>query len=79
MPEPSYHSWPAGMNMPVPVDVIRAAVACLLIAHDAQDARRICLQHIYNNHRNATAKDSQTPRPGHLPRGLKGCASCLGS
>jgi hypothetical protein len=51
------------MNMPVPVDVIRAAVACLLIAHDAQDARRICLQHINNNHRNATAKDSQTHAP----------------
>jgi len=56
----------------VPVDVIRAAVACLLIAHDAQDARRICLQHINNNHRNATAKDSQTPRPGPLPCGLRG-------
>ena len=46
------------MNMPVPVGVIRAAVASLLIAHDAQDARRIRLQHLNNNHPNATAKHS---------------------
>jgi hypothetical protein len=67
------------MNMPVPVGVIRAAAARLLIAHDAQDARRICLQHINNNHRNATAKDSQTPRPGPVPRELKERVSCLRS
>jgi hypothetical protein len=54
------------MNMPV--GVIRAAVASLRIAHDAQDARRIRLQHIDNNHSNVTAKDSQTPMPPALPR-----------
>ena len=64
MPEPFDHSWPAGMNMPVPVGVIGAAVASLRIAHDAQDARRIRLQHLNNNHANATAKDSQPPCPG---------------
>ena len=68
MPKPSDHSWPAGMNMPLPVGVTRAAVASLLIAHDAQDARRIRLQHIGNNHANVTAKDSQTPMPRALPR-----------
>ena len=45
------------MNMPVPVGMIQAAVATLLIGHDAQDARRIRLQHIGNNHANVTAKD----------------------
>ena len=64
VPEPVKHPGPAGMNMPVPVGVIRAAVANLLIGHDAQDARRIRLPHIDNNHPNATAKDSQTPCPG---------------
>jgi hypothetical protein len=44
--------------------VIRAAAASLLIGHDAQDVRRIRLQHIDNNHSNAGAKDSQTPCPG---------------
>ena len=53
------------MNMPAPVGVIWAAVASLLIAHDAQDARRIRLQHIDNNHSTVTAKDSQTPCPRH--------------
>jgi len=60
------------MNMPVPVDVIRAAVARLLVAHDAQDARRICLQHTNNNHRNATAKDSQAPPRRHCRVGSGG-------
>jgi hypothetical protein len=64
MPEPSYHSWPAGVNMPVRVSVILAAVPRLLIAHDAQDARRTRLQHINNNHLDATAKNWQTPGPG---------------
>ena len=45
MPKPSDHSRPAGMNMPVLVAVTRAAMASLRIAHDAQDARRIGLQH----------------------------------
>ncbi len=61
MPEPFDHSWAAGMSVPVPVGVIGAAVVSLLIAHDAQDAQRIRLQHINNNHSNVTAKDSQTP------------------
>ena len=52
------------MNVPVPVAVIQAAVTSLRIAHDAQDARRIRLQHIDNNHSNVTAKDPQTPCPG---------------
>jgi LuxR family maltose regulon positive regulatory protein len=71
MPKPSDHSWPAGMTMtmPVPVGVIRAAMATLLIAHDAQDARRISLQHLSNNHPNATAKDSQSPCPGIAAHG----------
>jgi hypothetical protein len=33
----------------------------LRMAHDAQDARRTGLQHIDNNHLNATAKHWQTP------------------
>jgi hypothetical protein len=49
------------MNLPVPMGVIRAAVPSLLIAHDAQDARRTRLQHINNNHPGATAKHSQPP------------------
>ena len=75
MPEPSGHSWPAGMNVPVPVGVIQAAVASLLIAHNAQDARGIRLQHLNNNHPDATAKDSQPPAPGtaaHGPARLDG-------
>jgi hypothetical protein len=52
------------MNMPVPVSVTRAAMASPLIAHDAQDARKIRLQHINNNHSGATAKHSQTLCPG---------------
>ena len=51
------------MKMPVPVGVTRAAAPSLRIAHDAQDARRIRLQHINNNHSNVTAKDPQTPCP----------------
>ena len=56
MPKPLDHSWPAGMNMAV--GVIRA-VASLPIAHNAQNARRTRLQHINNNHPDATAKDPQ--------------------
>jgi len=62
------------MNMPVPVGVIRA-VASLLIGHDAQDARRIRLQHIDNNHSNVTAKESQTPCPRRCRTGGHGPAS----
>jgi hypothetical protein len=64
MPKPVEHSRPAGMNMSVPVGVIQGPVPSLQIAHDAQDARRIRLQHINNNHPNAIAKHSQTP-PRH--------------
>jgi len=56
MPKPFDHSWPAGMNMAV--GVIRA-VTSPLIAHNAQNARRTGLQHINNNHPDATAKDPQ--------------------
>jgi hypothetical protein len=38
VPEPVKHPGPTGMNVPVPVGVTRAAVARLLIAHNAQDA-----------------------------------------
>ena len=58
------------MNMPMAVGVTWAAVASPLIAHNAQDARRIRLQHINNNHPDATAKDSQAP--------LAGIAAALG-
>ena len=68
MPKPADHPRPAGMNMPVPVDVIRGAVPSLLITHHAQDARKIRLQHIDNNHPDATAKHTQTPDPA-LTRG----------
>jgi hypothetical protein len=34
MPNPSDHSWAPGMNLPVPMGVIRAAVPSLLIAHE---------------------------------------------
>jgi hypothetical protein len=67
MPKPFDHSWPADVNMPVPVEMIWAAVPNLLIAHDAQNARRIGLQHINNNHPSATAKDSQAPCPTTCP------------
>ena len=73
MPKPFDHSWPAGMNMPVPVGVIRAAVASLLIAHDAQDARTIRLQHIDNNHPDATANNSQPTISRHSPGGRCQC------
>jgi len=63
VPKPAKHPRPAGMKMPVPVGVTRAAAPSLRIAHDAQDARRIRLQHINNNHSNVTAKDPQTPCP----------------
>ena len=59
MPKTPDGSWPAGMAMLVRVDVTRAARAQLRIAHDAQHARQIRLQHIDNNHQNATANDSQ--------------------
>jgi hypothetical protein len=60
MPKQADHPWSAGVNMPVLVGVFRAAVASLLVAHDAQDARKIRLQHIDNNHPGAPAKRSQT-------------------
>ena len=65
MPQPVNHSWPAGMIMPMrlPVLVDVTGRARLRIAHDAQDARQTRLQHIDNNHPDATAKHSQTPRP----------------
>jgi hypothetical protein len=62
MPELSDYSWPTGMNVAVPVGVIRAAMPSMRIAHDAQDARRTGLQHIDNNYPGATARDWQTPK-----------------
>jgi hypothetical protein len=58
MPKTSDYSRPAGMNMPVPVDVIWAAAARLLVAHDAQDAPKISLQHLNNYHPDAIAEHS---------------------
>jgi len=49
--------------MPALVDVTRDGPARLRIPHGAQDARKTGLQHINNNHANATAKHSQTPGP----------------
>jgi hypothetical protein len=57
------------MIMPVPVDVTRATGARLGIAHDAQDARTIRLQHIDNNHPDATANNPQPLCPGTDPGG----------
>ena len=57
MPQPVDHSWPAGMVMHVHVAVAGTGWAKLRIAHSAQDARKNGLQHINNNHPNATAKD----------------------
>ena len=70
MPETPDDSWPAGMGMLVRVGVTRAARAQLRIAHDAQDVRRTSLQHIDNNHPDATANHSQmimrySPSPAH--------------
>jgi hypothetical protein len=54
------------MVMPVlmPVGMAWGGRAQLRIAHDAQNARRIRLQHIHNNHHKAVAKGSQNPLPG---------------
>jgi hypothetical protein len=52
--------------------VTRAAMANPLTAHDAQNARRTGLQHINNNHPNATAKDWQTPCLGTGAHGRTG-------
>ena len=54
MPKPVQRCWSVGMTM-----ALRVAVASLAFAHDAQDARRIRLQHLDNNHQDATAKHSQ--------------------
>jgi hypothetical protein len=62
MPQAADHPWTAGMVMPVHVAVtVRAQVP---ITHNPQDARKTGLQHIENNHPNATAKHSQIPSPG---------------
>jgi hypothetical protein len=59
--------------------VIRAAVPSLWIAHDAQDARRIGLQHLDNNHSDATAKDSPAwmPWDEHRPWPYACVFSCV--
>jgi len=69
MPEPVDHSWPAAMPMPMPMPMPMVMVmpvgvtwAGLRIAHEAQDARRIRLQHVNNNHPGAVAKDSQNSK-----------------
>ncbi len=67
MPKPVDHPWLADMVMPAHVDVTRAGRSQLRIAHDTQDPRQTSLQHINNNHTNATAKGSQTPCPRRRP------------
>lgn len=73
MPEPFDQSRPAGIVMPMlmPVGMARGGRAQPRIAHDAQNARRIRLQHIHNNHPNAVAKGSQNSMslPLHTPAG----------
>src|SRR5215467_1512113 len=66
MPEPPNHSWLAGMPMPMlmPGGMTRAE---LRIAHDAQNGRRIGLQHISSKQLNAIAKDSQNSMLLALP------------
>src|SRR6266566_7641926 len=48
------------MPMPMHVGVTGAAITRVRISHNAQNARAIGLQHIENNHPNATARDSQS-------------------
>jgi hypothetical protein len=50
-------------------------VAGVRIPHDAQDGRRIRLQHINNNHPHATAKGSQVTEQFRSSRG--GCRSLM--
>jgi len=52
-------SWPDGRTVLARVEVTRAARTRRGIAHSAQDARKIRLQHINNSHPNATANDPQ--------------------
>jgi hypothetical protein len=70
--KPVTYSWLAGVTMPVPVDGTLADGASLRSAHNAQDARRTGLQHINNNHPDATAKD---PQPSGVKYGCGGTAS----
>ena len=49
----------------MPMGVTRAALANRRNVHGAQNARRIALQHLNNNHPGATAKDSQAPLARH--------------
>jgi hypothetical protein len=53
------------MVMHVHVAVAGTGWAKLRIAHNAQDARKNGLQHINNNHPNATAKEPQSRSAGH--------------
>ncbi len=72
MPKPVDQSWPAGMVVPVPMPVDVTGRARLRIAHDAQHARNTGLQHLDNNHPDATAKGSQTPYPRRAAHGEAG-------
>lgn len=62
VPEPFKHPRLAGTTVVVPVimNVTLTSQACRRIAHDAQDARTIFLQHIDNNQANAIANDPQS-------------------
>jgi hypothetical protein len=46
-------------GMPARMDVTRAGRVRVRIAHNAQDAGKIRLQHLDNNHPDARAKDPQ--------------------
>jgi hypothetical protein len=51
--------------------VARPGGACLRIAHDAQNARAIRLQHIDNSHPHATANNPQPTLTGTVPGGVR--------
>jgi len=61
------------MDVAVPMGMIQAAVASVRIPHEAQDGRRIWLQHINNNHPHATAKGSQVTEQLRSSRGRGRC------
>ena len=60
------------------VDMTKADGASLRIAHNVQDARTIRLQHINNNHLDATAKGPQSTMSQHCTHGPSELRSELG-
>ena len=64
MPEPVDRSRLRGMT--TRVEVIQVGRMRVQVAHNAQDAAKIRLQHLHNNHPDATANDPQS-LARHLP------------